>query len=80
MAGYYEERQDLWDSIPGVEHLGDEYDEAYDLFLNILDDVETEHIRPQDSAYWDDFIDLFGFDREGDVWDWDDFRDWYDAA
>lgn len=78
--GYYEDREDLWDSIPGVEHLEGQYDEAYDLFLNILDDVATEHVRPQDSAYWDDFLDLFGFANDGDVWDWADFQEWYEGA
>lgn len=81
MPGYYEARQDLWESIPGVEYLeGSERREASDLFTAILHDVEYGHIRPQESEHWLDFMDLFGFADDGDAWDWDDFRAWYDAA
>ena len=83
MPGYYEAREELWDSIPGVEHLNEEngeYDDARNLFDNILYDVELRHIAPQDSEYWQDFLDFFGFENEGDVWDWDDFRAWYEAS
>jgi hypothetical protein len=81
LAGYYESRQDLWESIPGVEFLDRaEEREASDLFTLILADVEFGHMRPQESEYWADFMDLFGFADDGDVWNWDDFRDWYDAA
>lgn len=80
MPGYYEMRDDLWQSIPGIEFLeGDERRQASDLFTGILADVEHEGIRPQQSVYWDDFMDLFGFAEDGDAWDWDDFREWYDS-
>lgn len=80
MPGYYEWRMDLWESIPGVEYLEDgERREASDLFTLILADVEHEHIRPQDSPYWDEFVEFFGFASDGDAWDWDDFREWYDS-
>jgi hypothetical protein len=81
MPGYYEWREDLWESIPGVDYLErDEFQEASTLFTLVLHDVEFGHMRPQESDYWQDFLDFFGIDNDGDAWDWDDFRDWYDST
>lgn len=75
---YYDERDFLWDSIPAVEYLDfDERNQADYLFTQILDDVEFRHTAPMDSPHWQEFKDLMGFVRDGDVWDWQEFKEWY---
>lgn len=75
---FYDERDQLWETIPGVEFMDfDERQEADYLFTQILDDVEFHHVRPQDSQHWDAFMDFMGFARNGDVWDWQEFQQWY---
>jgi hypothetical protein len=78
---YYDDRDRLWDSIPVVNLLDfDERQTADWLFTQILDDVEFRHIAPQDSPYWEEFKEFFGFVQDGDVWDWNDFKEWYDQS
>lgn len=75
---YYDERDFLWDSIPAVEYLDfDERNQADYLFTQILDDSEFRHLAPQDSPAWQEFKDLMGFVNDGDVWDWQQFKEWY---
>jgi hypothetical protein len=78
---FYDERDELWDSVPAVSFL-DFYERqtADHLFTQILDDVEFHHIAPQDSVHWQEFKDFFGFVNDGDVWDWSDFKEWYDVV
>lgn len=78
---FYDERDELWESIPAVEFLDfDERNQVDYLFTQILDDVEFGHMRPQDSPFWEEFKELMGFASDGDAWDWQDFKEWYDAA
>jgi hypothetical protein len=78
---YYDDRDALWDSVPAIEFLSfDEKNEADYIFTQILDDVEFYHMAPQDSPHWQEFKDLFGFVNDGDVWSWDDFKEWYNTT
>jgi hypothetical protein len=78
---FYDERDRLWESIPAVEFLDfDEKNQVDYLFTQILDDVEFRHVAPMDSPAWDELKDLMGFTRDGDVWDWDEFKEWYNET
>jgi hypothetical protein len=78
---FYDERETLWESIPAVEFLDfDERNQVDYLFTQILDDVEFHHVAPQDSAAWDELKELMGFVNDGDVWNWDEFKEWYNET
>lgn len=62
-----------------VDFLGD--DRALDLIDRAFFDMDISHYerdlaRAEAAFYFMDEYDLDIFD----VWDWDDYRDWYDAA
>lgn len=78
---FYDDRDRLWDSIPVVSFLDfDQKQQADWLFTQVLDDVEFRHLAPQDSPHWEEFKEFFGFEQNGDVWDWNDFKEWYDLT
>lgn len=78
---FYDERDRLWESIPVVSFLDfDEQQTADWLFTQVLDDVEFHRMAPQDSPHWQELKDFFGFVNDGVVWDWSDFKEWYDAT
>lgn len=78
---YYDERDELWESIPAIEFL--DFDERNELdwhFTQLLDDVEFRHMTPQNSEHWQPIMDMMGFANNGDVWDWQVFKEWYNSA
>lgn len=78
---FYDERDSLWESVTGLEFTDfDERNQLDYLFTQILDDVEFYHIRPQESEHWQEFKDFMGFVTDGDAWDWESFKEWYDVT
>ncbi len=81
MAGLFDEeaRAELWAHIPGIEFADyDQIEHIEMLFEGFLNDVEENHVRPQDSQDWQDLMDFLGLDDAD--FPWESFREWYENA
>jgi hypothetical protein len=72
-------RDELWQRIPAIEFAEPrQYASLASNFMQFLDDVRSNHVRPQDSIAWQNFMQELGLD-DGDF-PWETFREWYAAA
>ena len=76
-SDWYDSASHYWSQIPEASYLTpDETREIYPVFLDFLADT-MNGLDPHQSLAWNDLLDYFGW-NEG-TFDWEDFRDWYDA-
>jgi hypothetical protein len=77
-GNYFDKADEFWHNLGFDEYelQGEELREGRQLFQNFLQDV-TMGYRPEASYAFYEWLDYFGMDES--QFDWDEFREWYDA-
>jgi hypothetical protein len=76
---YWDKAVTFWDNLGfrDYELNEEEFTEGFTLFADFLRDVDMGYM-PEQSLNWYDFLDYFGLEPED--FDFDEFREWYDAV
>jgi hypothetical protein len=76
---YWDKAETFWNNMGfgSYELTPQEHEEAFTLFADFLRDVDMGYTPEQSLAFWD-FLNYFGMEESD--FDWDEFRDWYDAV
>jgi hypothetical protein len=74
---YYDAAEEYWHSIDETHYLEPSETQAiYPVFLDFLADT-INGIPPESSYAFEELMEYFGWDY--DTFDWEEFREWYDA-
>lgn len=76
---YWDKAEHFWNNLGFGEYelTLDEHTEAFTLFADFLRDVDMGY-KPEQSFAFYEFLDYFGMEVED--FDFDEFREWYDAV
>lgn len=75
---YWDNAEHLWNNMGfgAYELTPEEHRQGFQYFADFLRDVDMG-FRPEQSLAWYDFLNYFGMEPED--FDWDEWREWYDA-
>jgi len=75
---YWDKAETFWNNLGfgDYELTPDEHQHGFQLFADFLRDVDLGYAPEASLNFWD-FLDYFGMDETD--FEWDEFREWYDA-